>query len=103
VLLIMERHAEDRIEAEHVEPGAVGARLAAHACGELIPTLRAQLAYDYAHPGAGWRDVDRSPALATRILEAAARRIPAWIVRHPYPCSLERMHAVTSELAASVA
>ena len=44
VLLIMERHAEDRIEAERVEPGAVGARLAAHACGELIPTLRAQLA-----------------------------------------------------------
>jgi hypothetical protein len=47
--------------------------------------------------------MDRAPHLVARILEPAVRGLPAWIVRHPYPCSLEKMHEVTSDLAASVA
>jgi hypothetical protein len=103
VLLLMETHDDERVVAERVDPALVAPRLAAHARGELLTTLRAQLAYEYAHPGNGWRGVDEATRIAAKIIERAVRGIPAWIVRHPYPCSLERMHAVTSEIAASVA
>jgi hypothetical protein len=103
LLLLMEGHDDERIVVEPADPDSVAGRLAAHVQAELVPHLRAQLAYDYAHPGRGWRDMDRAPHLVARILEPAVRGLPAWIVRHPYPCSLEKMHEVTSDLAASVA
>jgi hypothetical protein len=103
LLLLMETHGVERVMAEPADPDSVAPRLAAHARADLIPTLRSQLAYEYAHPDTGWKGVDQAPSMAARILEQAVGGIPAFIVRHPYPCSLERLHAVTSELAASVA
>jgi hypothetical protein len=103
VLLLMETHDDERIVAERADPELVAPRLAAHARAELIEILRGQVAYEYAHPGSGWQGVDEAPRMAAQILERAVRGIPAWIVRHPYPCSLDRMHAVTAEVAASVA
>jgi hypothetical protein len=103
VLLLMETHDDERIVAERADPELVAPRLAAHARAELIAILRGQLAYEYAHPGSGWQGVDEAPRMAAKILEKAVRGIPAWIVRHPYPCSLDRMHAVSAEVAASVA
>jgi hypothetical protein len=103
VLLLMETHDDQRIVAERADPDLVAPRLAAHVRAELIAILRGQLAYEYAHPGSGWQAVDEAPRMAAKILERAVRGIPAWIVRHPYPCSLDRMHAVTAEVAASVA
>jgi len=103
VLLLMETHDDARIVAERADPALVAPRLAAHARAELLSTLRAQLAYEYAHSGNGWQRVDEALPMVEKILERAVRGIPAWIVRHPYPCSLDRMHAVTSEVAASVA
>jgi hypothetical protein len=103
LLLLMETHDADGIEAERADPGSVPQRLAAHVGAELAPVLRSQLAYQYVHAGTGWPDVDGAPRRALRILENAVGNLPTWIVRHPYPCSLERLHAVTTELAASVA
>jgi hypothetical protein len=103
VLLLMETHEDERVVAERADPALVAPRLAAHTRAELMAVLRGQLAYEYAHPGTGWQGVDEAPRMAAEILERAVRGIPAWIVRHPYPCSLDRMHAVTSEIAASVA
>jgi hypothetical protein len=103
LILLMEAHGDERIVAEPADPDSVAARLAAHMQAELVPHLRGQLAYEYANPGQGWRDVDQAPHFVARILERAVRGLPAWIVRHPYPCSLHEMHEVTSELAASVA
>jgi hypothetical protein len=103
VILLMETHDDARVVAERADPDLVAARLAAHARAELVAILRGQLGYEYAHPGSGWQGVDEAPRIASKILERAVRGIPAWNVRHPYPCSLERMHAVTSEVAASVA
>jgi hypothetical protein len=103
LLLLMETHDDPRVLAEPADPDSVPARLAAHVGVELGPGLRSQLAYDYVHSGAGWREVYRAPKVALSTLERATRDLPAWIIRHPYPCSLDRLHAVTSELAASVA
>ena len=97
LLLLMETHDSDRIVAEKADPDSVPRRLAAHVGAELAPALRTQLAYQYVR--GGWADVDGAPRVALRILEKAVRNIPAWIVRHPYPCSLERLRAVTSQLA----
>ena len=102
VLLLMEMHDDDRIVAEPADPDSVATRLAAHARAEMLAVLRAQLAYEYAHPGGGWRNVEEAPRMTAEILERAVRGISAWIVRHPYPCSLERLHEVTSEIAGSV-
>jgi hypothetical protein len=99
----METHDDHRIETEPADPGSVPRRLAAHVGAELAPVLRRQLAHEYVHAGTGWPDVGGAPQRALGILENAVRDLPTWIVRHPYPCSLERLHAVTSELAASVA
>jgi hypothetical protein len=103
VLLLMETHDDARVVAERADPAEVAPRLAAHTRADILPTLRGQLAYEYAHRGRGWQNVDEAPRMAANILERAVRSLPTWIVRHPYPCSLERLHAVTSEVAASVA
>jgi hypothetical protein len=102
LLLIMETHDSDEVVAEPADAVTVPTRLAVHVGAELVPILRSQLAYDYVNPHAGWHDVSRAPNRALALLERAVRDIPAWIVRHPYPCSLERLHEVTSRLAVSV-
>lgn len=102
LLLIMETHDSAEVVAEPADPRSVPTRLAVHVGAELVPTLRSQLAYDYVHPRTGWHDVSSAPSQALALLERAARGIPAWIIRHPYPCSLERLHAVTSQLAVRV-
>jgi hypothetical protein len=103
VLLLLEAHSRDSVAAEPADPGSVPARLAAHAAAELAPALRIQRALDYVSPGDGWRDVHRSPDVARGILESAVHGVPAWLVRHPYPCSLRDLHAVISRVVAEVA
>jgi hypothetical protein len=103
VLLLLEAHSRDSVAAEPANPVSVPARLTAHVAAELAPALRIQRALDYVSPGAGWRDVHRSPDVAREILESAVRGIPAWLVRHPYPCSLKDLNAVISRVVTEAA
>lgn len=102
VVIILETHRHASIVAEPVAPGSAARRLAAQTEGELLPALRAQLAFTYALPSGGWKDVGRAPAEARRILEDATRGVPAYLVRHPYPCPLKELDAVIAGVAAEV-
>ncbi len=102
VLVILETHRESSVTSEPVDPRTVAGRIAAQVEAELLPTLRAQLAFKYAFPGRGWRDVSRAPEMAESILNEATRGLPTYLVRHPYPCSLSELDRVIAGVAASV-
>lgn len=102
VLIILETHRHASIVSERAAPESTARRLAAQTGGELLPALRAQLAFTYAGPTGGWKDVGRAPAEARSILEDATRGVPAYLVRHPYPCSLEALGAVIAGVVAEV-
>lgn len=102
VLIILETHRHASIVAERAAPESTARRLAAQTEGELLPALRAQLAFTYAVPTGGWKDVGRAPAEARSILEDATRDVPAYLVRHPYPCPLEELDAVIAGVVAEV-
>jgi hypothetical protein len=102
VLIILETHRNASIVAEPAEPGGAARRLAAQTEGELLPSLRAQLAFKYARPDGGWADVGSAPEAARSILKDATLGVPTYLVRHPYPCSLEELDAVISGVVAEV-
>lgn len=94
VLIILETHRHASIVAERADPSSAARRVAAQTEGELLPALRGQLAFKYALSDGGWRNVERAPAEARSILDNATHGVPAYLVRHPYPCSLEELGAV---------
>jgi hypothetical protein len=103
VLVILETHRQSTVTSEPVDPRTVASSIAAQIEAELLPTLRAQLAFKYAFGGRGWSDVGRAPEMAEGILKDATRGLPTYLVRHPYPCSLEELDRVIADLAASAA
>jgi hypothetical protein len=94
VLFILETHRHPHVVAEPVDPDGVARRVAAQTEAELLPALRAQLPFKYALPQVGWQNVGRAPELTRAILEEATAGIPAYLVRHPYPCSLHELDGV---------
>lgn len=102
VLVILETHRHASIVAEPAAPGCAARCVAAQTEGELLPALRAQLAFTYAVPGGGWKGVGRAPAEARSILEDSTRGVPTYVVRHPYPCPLEELDAVIAGVVAEV-
>lgn len=100
VLIILETHRHASIVAERAAPGSTVRRVAAQTEAELLPALRAQLAFKYALPDGGWKDVGQAPAETRSILEDAIRDVPTYLVRHPYPCSLEELEAVITGVVA---
>lgn len=102
VLIILETHRRRAVVAEAADPNNVANRIAAQVEAELLPTLRAQLAFKYAFPGRGWADIGRAPEVAEGILGEATRRIPTYVVRHPYPCSLRELDEVITGVVSSL-
>lgn len=100
-LMILETHRHPSVVAEQADARTVPSRLAAQTAAELGPALRAHLAFEYAHPGRGWRDVGRTAEVAREALSGATRGVPAFLVRHPYPCSLRELGSVIREAVAS--
>jgi hypothetical protein len=101
VLVILETHGHASVVAELAEAPTVPSRLAAQMTVELMPALRAQLSFEYARPGGGWRDAGRAPHVAQEVLTEATRGVPAYLVRHPYPCSLRELGDVIREAVAA--
>jgi hypothetical protein len=101
VLIILETHRNSSVLTERADSHAVPSRLAAQMTSELMPALRAHVAFEYARPGRGWKDVGRAPAVARELLSEATRGVPAFLVRHPYPCSLQELGDVIREAAAA--
>jgi len=102
VLIILETHRNRSFVAERTDATSATQRVAAQTDGELLPALRAQLAFKYALPGGGWQGVGRAPEVALDILEDALRTVPAYLVRHPYPCSLKELDSVIARIVAEV-
>jgi hypothetical protein len=100
-LIILESHHHPSVVAERADSRTVPSRLAAQMTAELMPTLRGHLAFEYARPGRGWKDVGRAPEVAQELLSEAIREVPANLVRHPYPCSLRELGDVIREAVAS--
>lgn len=101
VLIVLETHPHRHVASEPADPRTVATRVAAQTRVELLPALRVQASFQYAHPGSGWGSLDQAPRKAEDILAEATRGMPAFIVRHPYPCSLAELHAEIERLAAS--
>ena len=101
VLVILETHRHPSVESESVDPGTAASRIAAQVEAELMPALRAQLSFEYALPGRGWRDVGRAPEVAKSIVNEATRRLPTYVVRHPHPCSLRELDDAIAGVVAS--
>lgn len=98
-LILLETHRDGAIVTRRIDPVTAAERLASQVEAELLPALRTQLAFEYALDGDGWIGIRRAPARAARLLASATRNVPCFIVRHPYPCSLDRLHEAISELA----
>lgn len=98
-LILLETHRDGVIVTRRIDPVTAAERLASQVEAELLPALRTQLAFEYALEGDGWSGIRRAPARAARLLASATRNVPCFIVRHPYPCSLDRLHEAISELA----
>jgi D-aspartate ligase len=98
-LILLETHRDDAIVTRRIDPVTAAERLASQVEAELLPALRAQLAFEYALQGDGWSGIRRAPARAARLLASATRNVPCYLVRHPYPCSLDRLHEAISALA----
>jgi hypothetical protein len=102
VLVLLETHGHSPVVAEPADAHTVPSRLAAQMSAELLPALRALLSFEYARPGRGWRDVGRAPEVALELLSEATRGVPAYLVRHPYPCSLRELgNVIRNAVAAS--
>jgi hypothetical protein len=101
VLIILETHRHPSVVAERADSRTVPSRLAAQLTAEIMPALRAHLAFEYARPGRGWRDVGRAAEVAEEALSGATRGVPTYLVRHPYPCSLRELGSVIREAVAS--
>jgi hypothetical protein len=102
VLIILETHHDQAVVSEPADPRTVANRVAAHVEAELTTALRAQLAFKYAFPRRGWRDVGRAPEVAESILNDATRGMSTYLVRHPYPCSLRKLDEVITGVASSL-
>lgn len=102
VLIILETHPMASILVERTNPGAAARRVAAQTEVELMSALETQPSFKYALDRPGWRDVEQAPGIVSRILEEVAPRIPAYVVRHPYPCSLSQLLGVIERAVAEV-
>ena len=98
-LVLLETHQHPSIVFEPIDAGYVADRVAAQVGVELLPALRAHLSFKYAYPGKGWQAVERAPEVARTLLHEATRALPAYVVRHPYPCSPARLSRVISTAA----
>lgn len=101
VLVILETHRSPSVVWEPAEERTVATRVAAQTEVDLIPLLRAQACFKYAQPARGWTDVEEAPGRTLALLRGATRSMSAFVVRHPYPCSLTELHRVIAGLARS--
>ena len=98
VFIVMESHRDDGVVVQPLEPDTLAERLAAIVHAELLPVLSAQLSLRFAFPGSGWDRLERAPEAAARMIREATAGKPAYLVRHPYPCSLAELRSVLETL-----
>lgn len=98
VLVLLETHRDASVAVRRIDPSTAARRLAAVLEVELMPALSAHIAFEYVAPGRGWTGIRAAPGLAARHLREAVAGRPAYMVRHPYPCSLDELHDVIAKL-----
>lgn len=85
-------HRKDTVEVEATDPRDLAGRLAATVAAELRPLRRIHLATRFAFPDHRWPLLERAEELAAEQLTEALAGKPAFLVRHPYPCSLPGLY-----------
>ena len=105
-VFFMVSHAESTIEVEPTDP----MRIAEHMCEsiryEQLPFFSNYLAYRFAFPLRVNEFIEHAYELQRNLLRRALSGKDAYIVRHPYPCSLDDLYERMSpfcETAAPVA
>jgi hypothetical protein len=98
VLIVLETHLERSVRCEPVDSATVAAKLAAMVLVESVPALQTELAFQYAFPEGGRPGAEGIPQLVTSMLHDAVAGKPAYLVSHPYPCSLESLRRTIGEI-----
>ena len=91
VVLLMLSHATDEVVVEVGDPRVVAERMARAAEEEMAWLLAAYNAFLYAFPHRVSPLLERASSLRRQILRTALADTSTWIVRHPYPVSLEAL------------
>jgi hypothetical protein len=85
-----------RIAVEPVDPQEVGKRMVFSLQHERLDFTAAFLKYRFAFPGGANPFIEQVEELERKALARAFADKPAFVVRHPYPCSLESLFEAMS-------
>lgn len=100
VVFLLVNRRDEEISVEPAAPEEAARRFTALVETEMRDLLDAHRAFRFAFPGAAWPPLDDLRARVERTLEGALRDKEAFVVRHPHPCSLQRLYeAMRSALA----
>jgi hypothetical protein len=91
-VFLMVSHDRPEIAVSSVEPSEVAARMTASVAFERAPMLAAWQAYQYAFPERRSAFLNEIDALQRAGLSRLLAGRDAYVVRHPYPCSLRALY-----------
>jgi len=91
-VFLMVSHDRPEIAVSSVEPSEVAGRMTASVAFERAPILAAWQAYQYAFPDRRSPFLDQIDSLQRAGLSHLLAGRDAYVVRHPYPCSLRALY-----------
>jgi len=91
-VFFMMSHEDPSIVVAPADPDEIAKQMAASVRYELLPLLANYLAYRFAFPERGNELIERAHEVQYSLLSRALAGKEAYVVRHPYPCSLDRLY-----------
>jgi hypothetical protein len=98
-LFLLVSHAGRDTSIDRIDPLEIGRRMVYSLRHESLDLTAAYLKFRFAFPDAGNPFLAQMERLQRELLERAVVGKPAYIVRHPYPCSLSVLFDVMSPYA----
>jgi hypothetical protein len=91
-VFFMVSHAESAIEVEPTDPMQIAEQMCESIRYEQLPFFSNYLAYRFAFPLRTNNFIEHAYTLQRQLLRQALTGKEAYVVRHPYPCSLDELY-----------